>query len=156
MKKSARRILTLALTLVLICTFAVSAFAVSSDPSESRVYPYGNVKMIQEISGNDDRATSWIKFVTLDGTPSEDITYFDFDGRISYTYGLEGCRPNERTAAGIDRSGRAYTSYVSRSTSNLSGGNIMYTASMRFSVTFNTANATVYHNNPATITVEIN
>ena len=147
------------LALALICALAATAFAASDVPSAEKSYDYGDVRMIHRIYGHPNYATAWIKFVVDDGSNGEtpaNISSFDYDGRISYIYGPEGCRPNERTGATSNRSGRAYDYYVSLSAGNLSGSDIMYSASMRFSVTFDLANATVNHNNPDTVTVYIN
>lgn len=89
MKKSVRKILTLALTLVLICTLAATAFAVSIE-SDSAETDFGNLhlKVTLEVADTEIKATTTISGVVRYSTGIADVG-------MTYTYCREDLvRPN--------------------------------------------------------------
>ena len=155
MKTKFRKIAALALSLVLICALAAVAFAVNV-PFEDKYYDYDNIRMTHTIYGYADHAVAWIEFQTWNGTAIPSDFAFSYNGRVSYNYCPEDrVRPDACTPGGLNASNYVTRSYASISTNFIPDGNIMYDATMRFSVTFRTEHATVSHNNPDSITVQI-
>lgn len=158
MKKSARRILTLVLTLVLICALAVIAFAEEPIVSESVNYSQagGEFIMTHTLRGYDTRAVAVISYSYYDGTPAPDNYWFTYDGYIDYQYCPEDqIRPSSFVSARKTASGIGTGPSVTISTNTLSSGYMMVDASMRFTTQFRYGGFTITHTNPTTIYIGI-
>jgi hypothetical protein len=160
MKKSARKILSLMLTLVLICALALTAFAVNTErpiESTSRVYDYGQIIMTQTIEGYDKYASAVITFCYEDGNPVPYNYISKSGGDIDYQYCPEDhIHPStyvedSQTFPYVQHTGPK----VSVSIDELANGYMMVDASMFFSAVFTVSNGTMYHNRPNVIYVAI-
>lgn len=160
MKKSARKILSLMLTLVLICALALTAFAVNTErpiESTSREYDYGQIIMTQTIKGYDKYASAVITFCYENGNPVPDNYISKSGGDIDYQYCPEDhIHPStyiedSQTFQYVRHTGPE----VSVSIDELANGYMMVDASMFFTAEFKVLNATIYHNQPNRIYVAI-
>lgn len=160
MKTKFRRILALVLTLVLICTLAVAAFAEEEEEpieSTSREYDYGQIHLVQTIEGYDKYATAVTSLHYENGTPVPDNYISKSGGDIDYQYCPEDhIHPStyvedSQTFPYVQHTGPE----VPVSTDELANGYMMVDASMFFTAEFGVSNATIYHNRPNRIYVAI-
>jgi hypothetical protein len=143
--KKFRRISTLALTLVLICTLAATAFAVSIE-SDSAETDFGNLhlKVTLEVADTEIKATTTISRVVSDSTGTADVG-------MTYTY----CREDQVRPSYYQTGRHSGTLFVdgnSRTaslTKDVGSGYVVIDATAQFVVDVTTQNVTAeYAPNP--------
>ena len=157
MKKSVRRILSLALALVLVSALAATVSAELVMETEYKEYFYDDIVMTHKIIGFANKANAMISFKHTDGSSVPNDYEFSYSGDIDYQYCPEDwVRPLYYVQGHKDAEDDSVTgSSTIISTGLITSGHIMIDASMCFETTFETVHATVIHNRPDTIYVGI-
>ncbi|MBQ5608215.1 MAG: hypothetical protein IIU86_04250 [Oscillospiraceae bacterium] len=156
MKKSARRILTLVLSLVLICALAITAFALTEMARDHINYEHDGVIMTHQIIGYDTKVIAVISFEAPGDYDLPNDFGFDYSGYIDYQYCREEqVRPENYVAGRKNATDHSNRIAQQISTNSLESGYVMIDASMRFSVQFETEHSSVNHNRPDTIYIGI-
>ena len=154
MKKTLRRILSLTLAFILICTLTTTAFAVATSETELMIYPYDDKLLTHKILGYSNQVHAVISIEYTNGDPIPAGYSFYHDGYIDYQYCPENqLRPDRYIANRKTSSGTAIGSSKIISTNQLSSGYMMIDASMWFKTEFDTTHASINHKYPDTIYV---